>query len=381
MLRYLPRYVSKLAPICISVIASCLCARALAQNDSDLIRAVAANYHSLPSFEISGELQADIPGSQWKLRIRTDDAAAGPAFVPAQSPFLKYGEVLRFAAVTVTDSAGNPAPPNSLNTNVGMPGRSGHFERIADDVVSQKQLPDEPLRYNGSTIQCKVLEITYNRERWKPEEQTVRYWIDPKRLLVMKEEFVEWQRGRGGTFTLWYWVYTVDTVKANEPPPKWLVDSATHGDAPITRTEWIGKQAPDFQLSDLHDHEMRLSNLKGRVVLLDFWGTYCRPCREEMPTVEKIAAAYHGQGLQAWTISSEESSVLNKWSLEKHPRLPILVDTDGKVEDRFEVHGIPALVVIGRDGKILSYHEGTQSEQSLRSIIDGALGEAATNKN
>lgn len=72
---------------------------------------------------------------------------------------------------------------------------------------------------------------------------------------------------------------------------------------------------------------------------------------------------------------------MNKWSLEKHPRLPILVDTDGKVEDRFEVHGIPALVVIGRDGKILSYYEGTQSEQSLRSIIDGALGEAATNKN
>jgi len=100
-----------------------------------------------------------------------------------------------------------------------------------------------------------------------------------------------------------------------------------------------------------------------------------------MPSLEKIGAAYHEKDVQTWAISSEESSVLKRWSLEQPPGLQILVDTDGKVEDRFEVQAMPALVIIGRDGKILSYYEGPQSEQSLRSVIEQALTESPAKNN
>jgi len=65
----------------------------------------------------------------------------------------------------------------------------------------------------------------------------------------------------------------------------------------------------------------------------------------------------------------------NPWNL------PVLVDAEDKVSERFQVEGIPSLLVIGRDGKILSYYTGTQSAQSLRSVIDTALNESpATNR-
>ena len=171
-------------------IASCLCARALAQDNSNLLHAVAANYRSLSSFEISGELQADIPGSPWKLHVRLDDALLSP-----QSPLLKYGDVRRFSASarTISDSAGNPGPRTTENMNVMMPEHAAHFTEIDSRILNQRQLPDEAMRFNGSTIQCAVFEVTYDRKQWKPEEQTIKYWIDPKHLLVVKQEFAEWQ--------------------------------------------------------------------------------------------------------------------------------------------------------------------------------------------
>ena len=77
--------------------------------------------------------------------------------------------------------------------NVMMPEHAAHFTEIDSRILNQRQLPDEAMRFNGSTTQCAVFEVTYDRKQWKPEEQTIKYWIDPKHLLVVKQEFAEWQ--------------------------------------------------------------------------------------------------------------------------------------------------------------------------------------------
>ena len=71
---------------------------------------------------------------------------------------------------------------------------------------------------------------------------------------------------------------------------------------------------------------------------------------------------------------------MKEWLALNKRNLRILIDPEGKVSEQFQVEGIPALVVIGRDGRILSYYTGTQSEQSLCSVIDVALNENPANK-
>jgi peroxiredoxin len=257
-----------------------------------------------------------------------------------------------------------------------MPNHVGLFEQITTDLKSQKEFPPQVMQVDGASVHCDVLEIVYNRETWKPEESTVKYWIDARRLVVVKEEFSELQR-RGDDSVLWHWVYTVDSVKLNQPPPEWLVaESTTRRDHP--RPEWVGRDAPDFSLLDLDGRQVKLSAMRGKVVVLDFWATWCGPCREELPILEKIRDEYKAKAVEFWGISDEEPSKVKYWMARNKTNLSTVIDPETKTSDQYKVDGIPALIVIGRDGKILSYYTGPQTEQSLRSAIDLALNGSPT---
>jgi peroxiredoxin len=345
-----------------------------AQSSVDSVRRISENYHNLRSFEITGHLTVTIPGTKLQLRVDTIDAEAGHSFVPEHSVVFKYGETLSFHGVKLTDTTGRPASPDLLKAGVAMPTHWGHYEEIAANVQSVNELLPESLNLGGVTVECQVLEIVYGRGRGKPGERTVKYWIDADRLLVMKQEFTELQ-GRHDPAP-WRWVYTVDSVKLNQPPPQWLVESANRSDQPEPRPEWLGREAPDFTLRDLDGRRIQLSTMRGKIVLLDFWATWCGPCRAEMPIVKKITDDYSARGLEAWGISDEKVTVVKEWLAHNPWNLPVLSDAENRVSEQFQVQGIPALLIIGRDGKILSYYTGTQSEQSLRSVIDLALKES-----
>lgn len=350
-----------------------------AQSRVDLVQRISENYHNLRSFEFAGHLIVNVPGSGLEMRVDTIDAEAGRSFVREHSAVLKYGETLSFRGGKLTDTSGRPASPDLLKASVAMPTHWGHYEEIAANVQSINELLPESLNLGGVTVECHVLEIVYGRERWKPGERTVKYWIDADRLLVLKEEFTELE-GRHDPAP-WRWVYTVDSVKLNQPPPKWLVESANRSDQPEPRPEWLGREAPDFTLRDLDGRRAQLSTMRGKIVLLDFWATWCGPCRAEMPIVKKITDDYSARGFEAWGISDEKVTVVKEWLAHNPWNLPVLNDEEDRVSEQFQVQGIPALLIIGRDGKILSYYTGTQSEQSLRSVIDLALNESpSTNR-
>jgi peroxiredoxin len=80
--------------------------------------------------------------------------------------------------------------------------------------------------------------------------------------------------------------------------------------------------------------------------------------------------------MEVWGISDQEPSTVKVWLARYELKLQSLNDPDGKISEQYPVEGIPALVVIGRNGKILSYYTGNQSEQSLRYAIDMALSES-----
>jgi peroxiredoxin len=163
-------------------------------------------------------------------------------------------------------------------------------------------------------------------------------------------------------------------VKLNEPPPKWLINhELSRSQANHLITEWIGKEAPTFNLPDLDGHHVDLSTMRGKVVLLDFWATWCAPCIEEMPIIEKIENDYKERDLEVWGISVEKSDHVTEWMLGRERKLQTLIDRSENASKQYRVQGIPSIVVIDREGKIVSYYLGNQSEQSLRAALDLAL--------
>jgi peroxiredoxin len=355
------------------VLISLLGTIAVAQEDLALLRRVADNYRALKSFEFIGHLSSTIPGTDLQFRVPTKDAEAGSIFVPKHTQLLKYGETVEFHSGTVIDATGKPTPPEALKQGVIMPTNFGHYDEIALDIVSTNSLPSETLQLDGKPTQCYVLDVVYDRKRRKPEEQIVRYWIDAKTLLVLKQNFAQWQK-LDFNEVVWHWTYSIDSISVGQPPPKWLIESSKDRiNHPQSHPEWIGRTAPDFNLIDLSGQPVHSSDLRGKVVLMDFWSTWCGPCLDEIPTVLELASEYKSKGLETWGVSDEpasdikESFSTNKWIF------PVLLDPDCRLADQFQVVGIPAIILIGRDGKVLSYFVGKQSEQSLRGLIDSAL--------
>jgi peroxiredoxin len=344
-----------------------------AQNVPELTKQTSEHYRTLQSFEVGGRLTAVIPGTKLVFHAQTVNAAAGPSFVSVKNKASKLVEVRSFRESKITDEEGRKRQAPFEAASITMPSGFGEYEKLSEGIRTAKELPHEVLKVDGSPVECSVLGVEYDRPERKPEEQTVKYWIDAKRLIVLKQEFSEFQRHNKKT-VLWHWVYQVDSVKLNQPPPEWLTELLKkRDDAGHDRPEWIGRGAPPFSLLDLDGRQVTLAAMRGKVFVLDFWATWCGPCIAEMPTLETIEAEYKAKGVELWGVSSEEPSAVKKWLNQNQKTLKTLVDAEGDTSEEYDVEGIPALVVIGRDGKIRSYYIGNQTEQSLRTAIEAAL--------
>ena len=111
----------------------------------------------------------------------------------------------------------------------------------------------------------------------------------------------------------------------------------------------------DFSLPDLNGRKWSLSALRGNVVLVNFWATWCPPCRQELPALKLVYDRFQSQGLIVLAISEEAPDTLRKYVAENNVRFPVLVDADAKVEERtFHTKGVPASFIYDRSGKLVA---------------------------
>jgi peroxiredoxin len=113
-------------------------------------------------------------------------------------------------------------------------------------------------------------------------------------------------------------------------------------------------QKVDFTLTDLSGKQWTLSSLKGKVVLVNFWATWCPPCRKEMPDLQALSQRFAGQGLVVLSISDEDAAKVNPYIAEHKITYPVLLDPGRKVNDSFHIEGIPKSFVYNRDGKLVA---------------------------
>lgn len=139
-----------------------------------------------------------------------------------------------------------------------------------------------------------------------------------------------------------------------------------------------GHLAPDFALKTLDGKTVRLSDLRGKkVVLINFWATWCPPCRSEMPTMQQIYTEYKGKGFEILAINIERDSKEEILEFMKELRLtfPVLLDSDMKVTRTYRLIGLPVSMLIDRQGiirsKTIGYHDWTdkQSRKRVESLL------------
>ena len=114
------------------------------------------------------------------------------------------------------------------------------------------------------------------------------------------------------------------------------------------------RQQADFTLSDLQGKPWHLQGLKGKVVLVNFWATWCPPCRKEMPDLQALYDKYKDQGFVVVSISDEEPAKVQPFITERRITYPVLLDPGRKVNAVFQVEGIPKSFVYNREGKLVA---------------------------
>ncbi len=118
----------------------------------------------------------------------------------------------------------------------------------------------------------------------------------------------------------------------------------------------IGQTAPDFELSDKSGKRYSLSSLRGKVVLVNFWATWCPPCRAEMPSMEQLYKNYGRDGgleLLAINVEPEGPDIIDEFSKEYPHSFPVVFDLDATVQEKYGVFKFPETFIIDKNGIIV----------------------------
>jgi thiol-disulfide isomerase/thioredoxin len=137
----------------------------------------------------------------------------------------------------------------------------------------------------------------------------------------------------------------------------------------------VGQAAPDFELPG-RASAVKLSDYKGKTVYLDFWASWCGPCKQSFPWMNDMQARYGAKGLRVVGINLDQKQDDAKEFLKDTPAsFDVAYDQSGKIPKTYAIKGMPTSVLIGPDGKVISVHNGFKAEQraELEAQIKQAL--------
>jgi thiol-disulfide isomerase/thioredoxin len=200
-------------------------------------------------------------------------------------------------------------------------------------------------------------------------------------LLISSRTIENIENQRGGyqsdvTYTLKRMSYNgaVDESLFSLPPgvtkevkelPRWNADKI--------KKELTGHVAPNLALIDFQGESIKLSDLKGKTVLLDFWATWCGPCRADGASLDKLYQKYGDKRLVIIGVSVDEERPVVQKFLSEHPRkYPIVLTTENEMPRTYQIGVFPTYMVIDSEGKVASATEGVKGFSELRSLLKKA---------
>ncbi len=135
----------------------------------------------------------------------------------------------------------------------------------------------------------------------------------------------------------------------------------------------IGQTAPDFVLRDASGKLVKLSDLRGKVVWVNFWASWCVPCRKEMPDIQAVYDAKHADGLEVLVVNwKDDLETANGFLQTRSLTLPLLLDRGGSVYDQYHLQGLPDSFFVARDGTIAGFQYGPVTQDKARERLQAA---------
>jgi peroxiredoxin len=131
----------------------------------------------------------------------------------------------------------------------------------------------------------------------------------------------------------------------------------------------VGTSAGDFTLRDIEGKQVRLSDFRGKTVLLSFWATWCLPCRVELPTIQKIYEQHKDKDVVVLAVDDESEATISKFLHDNHYSFTALMDHERTLFRKFVVHYIPTVLVINDDGIIVREIVGWHGPQALLTAV------------
>ena len=136
-----------------------------------------------------------------------------------------------------------------------------------------------------------------------------------------------------------------------------------------------GKAAPDFTLATLDGNKVKLSDFRGKAVLLNFWATWCPPCKVEMPWFEQLQKQYASDGLVVLGVAMDDSepATIAKFASDLGVNYPVLLGTDQVSDDYGDVQYLPTTFYIARDGTIMDKMTGLLDRRDIEDAVKKTL--------
>jgi len=231
---------------------------------------------------------------------------------------------------------------------------------------------DDRVKVAGEKIDCYKLVLSLPSG---PHELL----IDKQRFFVLRHTEVR-KVALSGTGGVQRTTLTVKQLDTGAPPASLFTFTPPPKTSEVsmlilpgeTRVDLTGRSAADFTLKDLQGTKINLSELRGKIVMLDFWATWCPPCRHELPVVAKLHENLKDKNVVIMGINDEDAGTVKNYLKKNELTLPVLMDSNGSVHKLYGAHSIPTVIIINGDGTIAAHYIGARSEEELMKGLKSA---------
>lgn len=272
--------------------------------------------------------------------------------------------------------------PQSSLASMGL-GSASDLEKMFKGV---KTVGEEALEVDGKKINCWVVELKLDKLPF-PQMQGTDLLDFVERCWIGKDQKICFKITLSGTMSggsvpaqaKLQETVTIHLVKLNVDLPESLFRFTPPGGATEvekisssldTKPDLAGKPAPSLRVQSLDGKTYDLTQLKGKVVLLHFWTTWCGPCRTEMPDLDKLQKEHSADDFVLLGLDvGEERGIVERYLKSSGVSHPIAIANDANLFSAYQVRAFPTHVLIGRDGVVVDYQIGNGGPDALRSFL------------